>query len=214
MPIILAILFAEIGNSFVRKLTQTATYLPHFLSEVTITSITIMLVYSGVNSTGVLAALFQRLDLIEPGVSLLSNFRPLYIAVGIWKESGYSSIVYFAAIMGISPTLYEAMKVDGANKLQELRYVTIPGMAPTLIIMVIMRIGNMLSIGYERVLLMYNSNIYVTADVLSTFEQRIGILSANYGVGASVSLFNSLIAFALVIGANTISRNISDTSLW
>ena len=102
--------------------------------------------------------------------------------------------------MGISPTLYEAMKVDGANKLQELRYVTIPGMAPTLIIMVIMRIGNMLSIGYERVLLMYNSNIYVTADVLSTFEQRIGILSANYGVGASVSLFNSLIAFALVIG--------------
>ncbi len=217
VPIILAILFAEIGNSFVRKLTQTATYLPHFLSEVTITSITIMLVYSGVNSTGVLAALFQRLDLIEPGVSLLSNanyFRPLYIAVGIWKESGYSSIVYFAAIMGISPTLYEAMKVDGANKLQELRYVTIPGMAPTLIIMVIMRIGNMLSIGYERVLLMYNSNIYVTADVLSTFEQRIGILSANYGVGASVSLFNSLIAFALVIGANTISRNISDTSLW
>lgn len=217
VPIILAILFSEIGNSFVRKAAQTATYLPHFLSEVTITGITIMLVYSGVSSTGVLAALFQRLGLLEEGVSMLSKanyFRPLYIAVGIWKESGYSSIVYFAAIMGISPTLYEAMKVDGANKLQELRYVTFPGMAPTLIIMIIMRIGNMLAIGYERVLLLYNSNIYVTADVLSTFEQRIGILSGNYGVGASVSLFNSLIAFALVIGANTISRNISDTSLW
>ena len=201
----------------VRKATQTATYLPHFLSEVTITGITIMLVYSGVHSTGVLAALFQNMGWLEEGVSMLSKanyFRPLYIAVGIWKESGYSSIVYFAAIMGISPTLYEAMKVDGANKLQELRYVTFPGMAPTLIIMIIMRIGNMLSIGYERVLLMYNSNVYVTADVLSTFEQRIGILSANYGMGASVSLFNSLIAFALVIGANSISRNISDTSLW
>ena len=123
--------------------------------------------------------------------------------------------MYFAAIMGISPTLYEAMKVDGANKLQELRYVTIPGMAPTLIIMVIMRIGNMLSIGYERVLLMYNSNIYVTARCFCLpLNNAIGILSANYGVGASVSLFNSLIAFALVIGANTISRNISDTSLW
>ena len=217
VPIILAVLFSEIGNGFVRKATQTATYLPHFLSEVTITGITIMLVYSGVHSTGVLAALFQNMGWLEEGVSMLSKanyFRPLYIAVGIWKESGYSSIVYFAAIMGISPTPYEAMKVDGANKLQELRYVTFPGMAPTLIIMIIMRIGNMLSIGYERVLLMYNSNVYVTADVLSTFEQRIGILSANYGMGASVSLFNSLIAFALVIGANSISRNISDTSLW
>lgn len=130
VPIILAVLFSEIGNGFVRKATQTATYLPHFLSEVTITGITIMLVYSGVHSTGVLAALFQNMGWLEEGVSMLSKanyFRPLYIAVGIWKESGYSSIVYFAAIMGISPTLYEAMKVDGANKLQELRYVTFPG---------------------------------------------------------------------------------------
>lgn len=217
IPIILAILFSEMGNEYVRKFTQTATYLPHFLSEVTITGITIMLVYSGVRSTGVIAALFQKMGLLEKGVSMLSRanyFRPLYIAVGIWKESGYSSIVYFAAIMSISPTLYEAMKVDGANKLQEIRYVTFPGMAPTLIIMIIMRIGNMLSVGYERVLLLYNSNIYMTADVLSTFEQRIGILNANYGVGASVSLFNSLVAFALVIGANSISRNISNTSLW
>lgn len=217
IPIILAVLFSEIGNDFVRKFAQTATYLPHFLSEVTITSITLMLVYSGVRSTGVIAALFQNMGWLEEGVSMMQKanyFRPLFITVGIWKESGYSSIVYFAAIMGISPTLYEAMKVDGANKLQELRYVTFPGMAPTLIIMIIMRIGNMLSISYERVLLLYNSNIYVTADVLSTFEQRIGILNGNYGVGASVSLFNSLIAFALVIGANAISRNISDTSLW
>ena len=104
--------------------------------------------------------------------------------------------------------------MDGGNKFQEIKYVTMPGMAPTLIIMVIMRIGRMLTIGYERVLLLYNPNIYVTADVLSTFEQRIGILSGNYGVGAATSLFNSLIAFALVLGANTISRNISKTSLW
>ena len=217
VPIILALLFAEIGNDTVRKLTQTATYLPHFLSEVTITGIALMLVYSGVRSTGIIASVLQQMGLIDPGVSIMQKsnyFRPLYIMVGIWKESGYNSIVYFAAIMGISPTLYEALKVDGGNKFQEIRFITFPGMAPTLIIMIIMRIGSMLTIGYERVLLLYNANIYVTADVLSTFEQRIGILSGNYGIGAAVSLFNSLIAFALVIGANTISRNISETSLW
>ena len=154
---------------------------------------------------------------IEPNASIIQQanyFRPLYIITGIWKESGYNSIVYYAAIMGISPALYEALKVDGGNKFQEIRYVTIPCMAPTLIIMIIMRIGRMLSIGYERVLLLYNTNIYVSADVLSTFEQRIGIISGNYGIGSASSLFNSLIAFALVIGANTISRNISKTSLW
>lgn len=217
VPIILALLFAEIGNDTVRKLTQTATYLPHFLSEVTITGIALMLVYSGVRSTGIIASVLQHIGLIDPGVSIMQKsnyFRPLYILVGIWKESGYNSIVYFAAIMGISPTLYEALKVDGGNKFQEIRFITFPGMAPTLIIMIIMRIGSMLTIGYERVLLLYNANIYVTADVLSTFEQRIGILSGNYGIGAAVSLFNSMIAFALVIGANTISRNISETSLW
>ncbi len=217
VPIILALLFAEIGNETIRKFAQTATYLPHFLSEVTITGITLMLVYSGVRSSGVIASLFQQLGFITPGISMMQKanyFRPILILVGIWKESGYNSIVYFAAIMGISPSLYEALKVDGGNKFQELRFITFPGMAPTLIIMIIMRIGNMLSVGYERVLLLYNANIYVTADVLSTFEQRIGILSGNYGVGAAVSLFNSLIAFVLVIGANSISRNISDTSLW
>lgn len=217
VPIILALLLAEIGNDTVRKLTQTATYLPHFLSEVTITGIALMLVYSGVRSTGIIASVLQHIGLIDSGVSIMQKsnyFRPLYIMVGIWKESGYNSIVYFAAIMGISPTLYEALKVDGGNKFQEIRFITFPGMAPTLIIMIIMRIGSMLTIGYERVLLLYNANIYVTADVLSTFEQRIGILSGNYGIGAAVSLFNSLIAFALVIGANTISRNISETSLW
>ncbi len=217
VPIILALLFAEIGNDTVRKLTQTATYLPHFLSEVTITGIALMLVYSGVRSSGIIASLFQHLGLIEPGMSMMQKsnyFRPLYIMAGIWKESGYNSIVYFAAIMGISPSLYEALKVDGGNKFQEIRFITFPGMAPTLIIMIIMRIGGMLTIGYERVLLLYNANIYVTADVLSTFEQRIGILAGNYGIGAAVSLFNSLIAFALVIGANTISRSISETSLW
>jgi len=217
VPIFLALFFSEISHDFTRKITQTVTYLPHFLSEVTITSIVLMLVYNGVQSTGIVANLFIKWGFLKPDAVMMHDagyFRPLYIVTGIWKESGYSSIVYYAAIMGISPTLYEAIKMDGGNKFQEIKYVTFPGMAPTLIIMIIMRIGRMLSVGFERVLLLYNANIYVTADVLGTFEQRIGILSGNYGVGAASSLFNSLIAFALVLGANTISRNISKTSLW
>lgn len=217
IPIILALLFSEIGNETVRKITQTLTYLPHFLAEVTITSIVLMLLYTGVQSTGVVAQLLYDLGIVEDGSQIIQQanyFRPIYIITGIWKETGYSSIVYFAAIMGISPILYEAIRMDGGNKLQEIRYVTIPGMAPTLIIMIILKIGSILSVGYERVLLLYNVNVYSTADVLSTFEQRIGIVSANYGVGASSSLFNSLIAFALVVSANVISRNVSKTSLW
>ena len=117
--------------------------------------------------------------------------------------------------MGISPVMYEAIKVDGANKWQEIRYVTIPGMAPTLIIMIIMRIGRMLSVGYERVLLLYKPNTYITADVLSTLEQRLGIEQVgNQGLGSAIGIFNSVIGFALVMGANAISRQVSETSLW
>lgn len=217
IPIILALFFSEIRSEGYRKILQTITYLPHFLSEVTITGIVIMLVYSGEKSTGVIAQLLYRLNIIPETNKIIESanyFRPMYIITGIWKESGYNSIVYFAAIMGISPVMYEAIKVDGANKWQEIRYVTIPGMAPTLIIMIIMRIGKMLSVGYERVLLLYQPNTYITADVLSTFEQRLGIQTSNYGLGSAIGIFNSVIGFALVIGANSISRQVSETSLW
>lgn len=218
IPIILALLFSEINSNGFRKITQTITYLPHFLSEVTITGIVLMLVYKGEGTTGVIASFLYKIGIVPEGNKIIESanyFRPLYIITGIWKESGYNSIVYFAAIMGISPVMYEALKVDGGNKWQEIRYVTIPGMAPTLIIMIIMRIGKMLSVGYERVLLLYNSNIYITADVLSTLEQRLGLENnGNYSLGSAVGIFNSVIGFALVIGANSISRQASKTSLW
>lgn len=217
IPIILALFFSEIGSSAFRKITQTITYLPHFLSEVTITSIVLMLVYHGERMTGVVTQLLYSLEIVPYGTIIMDTpnyFKPLYIITGIWKEAGYSSIVYFAAIMGISPVLYEAIRVDGGNKFQEIRYVTLPGMAPTLIIMIILRIGRMLSVGYERVLLLYHPNIYSSADVLSTFEQRIGIIDGVYAVGSAAGMFNSLIGFALVISANFISRRISKTSLW
>lgn len=218
IPIILALFFSEINCNWFRKVTQTITYLPHFLSEVTITGIVILLLYNGARSTGIIASVLIDLGVVtNPTMRILetpSFFRPIYIITGIWKESGYDSIVYFAAIMGISPALYEAIKVDGGNKWQEIKHVTLPGMAPTLIIMIIMRIGRMLSVGYERVYLLYNANTYSTADVLSTFEQRVGILNGSYSIGAASGIFNSVIGFALVVGANTISRQVSKTSLW
>ena len=217
IPILLAIAFSEIRNTAYRNIVQTLSYLPHFLSEVTITGLVLTLLYNGEVTTGILAKLLMDLGLIDTTARIVQTadyFRPMYIITGIWKEAGYSSIVYFAAVMGISPILYEALKVDGGNKLQELRYVTLPGMAPTLIIMIVLRIGQMLSVGYERVILLYNANTYETADVLSTFVLRIGLESGNQSMGASADLFNSLIGFMLVIGANYISREISESSLW
>ncbi len=217
IPIILALLFSEIRNETYRKITQTISYLPHFMSEVTITSLVLMLIYSGEISTGTIAKLLYSTGLVDEGVKIIEQmqyFRPLYIITGIWKEAGYSSIVYFAAIMGISPLLYEAIRVDGGNKFQEIRYVTIPGMAPTLIIMIILRIGRMLSVGYERVILLYNVSTYETADVINTFVYRIGLIDGSQALGSAAGMFNAVIGFALVMSANFISRKVSETSLW
>lgn len=217
VPILLALFMSEIKNRGYLKIMQTFSYLPHFLSEVTITGLILTLVYNGEVNTGVISNALIHLGMISKDTQIIQDasfFKPLYIIAGMWKDSGYSSIVYFAAIIGISPTLYEALKIDGGNKWQEIRYVTIPGMAPTLILMIIIRIGNMLSIGYERIILLYNANTYSTADVLSSFVYRIGLQNGNQSLGASADLFNALIAFALVIGANYISRQVSETSLW
>ena len=217
IPIVLAILFSEMSNKVYRNIAQTFTYLPHFLSEVTITGLVLTLLYKGEVNTGVVANFLYNIKLIPEGAKIIqdaSYFRPLYIITGIWKEAGYSSIVYFAAIMGISPVLYEALKVSGGNKLQEIKYVTFPGMAPTLIIMIILRVGKMLSVGYERIILLYNENTYQTADVIQSFVYRIGLEGGNQAMGAAAGMFNALIGFALVMGANFISKQVSETSLW
>ncbi len=216
-PIILAILFAEVGNDIYRKIVQTLSYLPHFISEVTITGLVIFLVYKSTSSTGVIASMLYTLKLIPADVKILDSpeyFKPLYIITGLWKESGYSSIVYFAAVMGISPVMYEALKVDGGNKIQELRYVTLPSIAPMITVMLIMRIGRMLNVGYERIILLYNSKTYETADVISSFVYRMGVENGNTSLGTASGMFNAVLGFVLVIGANYIGRKVSNTSLW
>jgi putative aldouronate transport system permease protein len=227
IPIILALLFSEIKNEAYRASTQIISYLPKFISTVVITSI-VALMLSGGNDTvdpGIINQLFIDMGLIEKGTPMLSKpqyFRSIFIITDIWQGAGYGSIVYFAAIMAISPTNYEAAKIDGANKLAQIRYITFPGMAPTLTIMLILRIGKTLSIGYEKVLLLTQNRgqeVLSSAEVISTYVLKLGGvwqsgLTQNISFAAAADVFNSLIAMFLVLGANFISRRVSDTSLF
>lgn len=216
LPIILALFFNEIKDGLFRRGVQTVMFLPHFLSEVILCGIITSFVQP---NTGIINVLLIRLGIIDTGIYFLTRpewFRPVYIYAGIWQGVGFGSIVYFAALSGISPELYEAATVDGATKLQKMLFISLPGIAPTISIMLIIRIGNILNIGYERVLLLYQPVTYSTADVLSTYIYRMGMAQSppEYSMAAAAGLFNSVIGFILVIGANKASKYLSDTALW
>lgn len=227
IPIFLALLFSEIKSGY-RSVLQVCSYLPHFVSTVVTCSIITLWCYEGGTyvKAGLIANLLQNLGLIEPGTSVLNTarfFRPIFQISGIWEGSGYGSIVYFAAVMAISPTNYEAAKIDGASKMQQISHVTMPGMAPTLTIMLIMRVGHILNIGYEKVILLVGNQpeAWETAEVISSFVYRYSGRSDGAGassnlqmLGIVADLFNGLIAMCLVLGANTISRRVSNTSLF
>lgn len=220
LPIILALFFSEIKNNFYRSVTQVFTYLPHFVSTVVTTTIVIQMLKNGGLQTapGILANIFYKLGVDREVIIMLTPkyFRAIYEISGIWEGTGYSSIVYFAAIMAISPTNYEAAKIDGANKIAQVRHVTLPGMAPTLTIMLILRIGNILSVGYEKVLLLTgdSTEAYDTAEVLSLYVYNVGLNGGETNNGTVADLFNAVIAMFLVLGANFISRRVSDTALF
>ncbi len=234
IPILLALLFSEVKMAGYRSFLQVASYLPHFVSTVVMTSI-ITLWCSGETTTsagGILYQMFKNIgwattDSGEPYTSSILTapkfFRPIYQVSGIWEGAGYGSIVYFAAILAISPTSYEAARIDGASKLQQIRYITFPGMAPTLTIMLITRVGHILNIGYEKVLLLIGDKdkAWETGDVISTLVYRMSGRDADSAdahpiaqIGIVADLFNAIIAMILVLGANAISRRVSSTSLF
>lgn len=222
MPIILALFFNEIRSNLVRSTCQVLTYLPKFMSTVIMTSLVTMLVKQGslTSSMGIVSRALEGLGLISHDVAnagLLNNpdfFRAIYQISGIWEGAGYDSIVYFAAIIAISPTSYEAAQIDGAGKMAQMRYVVLPSILSTIVIMLITRIGSLLNIGYEKVLLLYNTNTYITADVVSTFANRYGLEGAQKGLASAAEMMNNVIGMLLVISANTIARKASDTSLY
>jgi putative aldouronate transport system permease protein len=223
VPIILALFFNEIKSNILRSVYQVLTYLPKFISTVVMTSLITMLVKQGslTSNIGILSQALQAMGLISEEVAnagLLNNpsfFRAIYNISGIWETAGYDSIVFFAAIIAISPTSYEAAQIDGANKMAQMRYVVLPAILSTVVIMLITRIGSLLQIGYEKVLLLYNPNTYVTADVVSTFAQRYGLGSSSaQGLASAAEMMSNVIGMMLVIGANTIARKASDVSLY
>jgi putative aldouronate transport system permease protein len=222
MPIILALFFNEVRSNAARSVYQVLTYLPKFMSTVVMTSLVTMLVKQGsiTSGMGIVSQALAGLGLVSQetaNAGLLNNpqfFRAIYQISGIWEGAGYDSIVFFAAIIAISPTSYEAAQIDGANKWAQMRYVVLPSILSTIVIMLITRIGSLLNIGYEKVLLLYNPNTYVTADVVSTFAQRYGLAGAAKGIASAAEMMNNVIGMLLVIGANTIARKASDVSLY
>ena len=222
MPIILALFFNEVRSNIARSAYQVLTYLPKFMSTVVMTSLVTMLVKQAALTTqmGIVSQFLVKLGWVSKDVAeagLLNNpnfFRGIYQISGIWEGAGYDSIVFFAAIIAISPTSYEAAQIDGAGKMAQMRYVVLPSILSTIVIMLIMRIGSLLNVGYEKVLLLYNPKTYVTADVVSTFAQRYGLAGASKGIASAAEMMNNVIGMLLVIGANTIARKASNVSLY
>ena len=222
IPIILALFFTEIKNGAIRSVVQVFTYLPKFMS--TIVTAAIIIVWTGAETTsgetfyeaGFVTKFCYSLGLVNDrtvnSLSVPRLFRPIYQISGVWEAAGYGSIVYFAAALGVSPTNYEAAKVDGASKMQQIKYVTLPGMTSTLAIMLILRIGKILSVGYEKIILRYKEETYKTADVISSWVYRYK--NDNTSMAVVAGLLESIIAMVLVIGANTISKHVSKTSLF
>ncbi|MBG9791311.1 sugar ABC transporter permease [Paenibacillus dendritiformis] len=210
-PIILALMLNELRHQLFKRAVQTITYIPHFISIVVIVGMMVdFLARDGLINNilswfGVEAVAYLR----EPGW-----FRTLYISSGIWQGVGWGTIIYLAAISNIDPSLYEAAKVDGASKWRQVVHITIPGIMPVVIILLILQMGSIMSVSTDKILLMYNSSTYETADVIGTYVYRKGLLEANYSYSAAIGLFNSVINFALLILANTVSRRTSDSKLW
>lgn len=211
-PILLAILLNEVRVRWFKKFVQTASYLPTFLSVVIISSMIIDFLSPNngiVNKLLNLLGFESKYFLIDP-----AWFRPIYVLSDIWANTGYEAIIFLAAIAGINPTLYEAARVDGASRLRMMWHVTLPGLLPTILVVFILKTGSMFRVGYEKVLLLYNSMTYDVADVFSTFVYRKGLLESNYSYGAAVGLFEALVAMVMLLGANLISKRMGGKGLW
>jgi putative aldouronate transport system permease protein len=210
--IILALLLNEITNNKLKSTVQTITYMPHFISLVVVVGI----MHDFLARDGLINNVLNTLFGIEPMAYMgeAGWFRTLYIGSDIWQNVGWSSIIFLAAMSNIDPSLYEAAKMDGAGRLKQALHITFPGILPTVVILLILFIGRFMTVGSEKILLMYSPVTYETADVISTFVYRKGILEADFSFGAAVGLFNALISFTLLITANWIARRTGDARLW
>lgn len=211
LPIILAIAFHEIRRKKFKKITQTISYLPYFISSVVVMSMVIQFV----SNSGLINVALNKLGMESiQFLQLPQYFRTIFISTGIWQGTGFGAIIYMAALAGISNEQYEAATVDGAGKFQKMLYITLPGLAPTIVVMLLINLGSILNVGHERIILLYNPAIYETADVFNTYIYREGILNRRYSYAQAMTLFQNAVGFVLVYTANKITRKLDGTTLW
>lgn len=210
-PIIMAILINELNGKYFKRTIQTISYLPHFISLVVICG----MIKTFVEPDGIIGGVFSQIT--GNGSSMLSQskmFLPIYVISNIWQSMGWESIIYLAALMNIDPQLYEAADIDGAGKLAKIWKITLPSIAMTIVTMFILRVGKIMSVGYEKIILLYNPAIYDKSDVISSFVFRIGFTNQNWSYSAAIGLFNSVVNMILLLVTNTISKKMTDTGLW
>lgn len=211
VPIIFALLLNEVKSKRFKKFVQTASYLPHFLSIVIVAGMILQLTAVNGSINGLVS--FFTGDNI-PFMQRAEWFRTIYITSEIWQGMGWGAILYLAALTTIDDSLYEAARIDGANRWKQTIHVTIPGILPTIVTLLILNMGNFLAVGFEKILLLYNPLIYDTSDVISTYLYRVGLQSSNFSYATAIGLFESLIGLILVFSVNAISRRLTQRSLW
>ena len=211
LPIVLALLLNEVRKTVFKRVVQSISYLPHFLSIVIVVGMTMQLL----SVTGTVNQFIEALggDAI-PFLQRAEWFRVIYVGTEAWQTVGWGTILYLAALTTVDSSLYEAARIDGANRWRQTWHVTLPGIRPTMVTLLILNIGSFLNVGFEKVLLLYNPLTYETADVISTYLYRVGLVSNNLSYAAAIGLFQACIGFAMVMSANLISRRVVGTSLW
>lgn len=210
-PIVFAILINEMGNGKFKKFTQTISYMPHFISLVVICG----LVKNFVATDGIISSIVALFT--GSSVNLLTIkewFVPIYVGSNIWQDVGWGSIIYLAALSGIDECLYESAQLDGAGRIKQIIHITLPGIAPTIITLLIIRVGSLLTVGFEKIILLYNELIYETSDVISTYVYRIGFQGQQWSYTTAIGLFGSVINLILLTVANTVSKKTTESGLW
>lgn len=211
IPIVLALLINELRSKKFSKIVQSITYMPHFVSMVVLCA----MIRQFVGSNGFITSIATFFGYEGGNMLVKSQFWiPIYVLSNIWQGAGWGSIVYLAALTGIDSELYDAARVDGANRWKQTLHVTIPSILPTIVIMLIMRVGQIMGVGYEKTILLYDGAIYDVADIISTYVYRIGLQNRQFSLSTAVGVFNSVVNFILVIVANQISKKTTETSLW
>lgn len=210
-PIIIALLLNEVKSQKFKKFVQTASYLPHFLSIVILSGMILQLTADNGAINGLIHAFGGKTILFMQDANW---FRPIYVGSEAWQTMGWGAILYLAALTNIDESLYEAAKMDGANRWKQTIHITIPGILPTIITLLILNIGSIMAVGFEKILLLYNPLTYETGDVISTYLYRVGLQSSNFSYATAIGLFESIIGLILVFGANFLSKKFTDNGLW